>query len=559
MDMLPLSEKINIAEKPSDIIFADFPDRPGSAHVYKELKLGSKLALMLGDILEDYNLANLRGMQLVLFDDAILHLARIARIIRMPRGNVLIVGLGGSGRQSLIRLAAHIGGCRFETVEVTKSYGQQEFREDLKKPLRVAGEKKQQCVLYISDNHIIKESFFEDLNNLLNVGDIPNIWQSYEIDELVESVRPLAKEAGKPLGRDDVKAHFTSLVRSNLHVVLCMSPSGKQFRNRLRQFPSLVNCCTMDWFGPWPQHALLQVARRRTVTWAVDQRYTDKMAEACVHMHLSVEQASARFQSEMKRHNYTTPASYLELLNSYEGILKEMDQSIAARHSKLSNGLQTLIRTNSEVEEMQGQLIAIQPRLEQSQKDTLAIMKELSAQQQEVEAKQEIVRAEEAEVSKSADEAEELVLEAQNNLDNALPKYNVAIKADQSPDKSDISEVKSFARPPELVMFVLQAVSLLFNQPQTWEQAKKLMNAEFLGKLHDYDKDSLDEKMKSKPKANFINNPKFQPEVVESVSKAAKSLCQWVRALFDYSEVYQQHIKNISIQRNLNQINEYYQ
>ncbi|KAA6358077.1 MAG: putative dynein heavy chain, partial [Streblomastix strix] len=284
-------------------------------------------------------------------------------------------------------------------------------------------------------------------------------------------------------------------------------------------------------------HALLQVARRRTVTWAVDQRYTDKMAEACVHMHLSVEQASARFLSEMKRHNYTTPTSYLELLNSYEGILKEMDQSIAARHSKLSNGLQTLIRTNSEVEVMQGQLIAIQPRLNQSQKDTVAIMEELSIQQKEVEAKQEVVRAEEAEVSRSADEAEELAQDAQNDLSRALPKYNAAIKAVQSLDKSDISEVKSFARPPELVMFVLQAVCLLFNQPQTWEQAKKLMNAEFLGKLSDYDKDSLDEKMKSKLKALYINSPKFQPEVVESVSKAAKSLCQWVRALYEYSEV----------------------
>ncbi|KAA6360270.1 MAG: putative dynein heavy chain, partial [Streblomastix strix] len=87
------------------------------------------------------------------------------------------------------------------------------------------------------------------------------------------------------------------------------------------------------------------------------------------------------------------------------------------------------------------------------------------------------------------------------------------------------------------VMFVMASVCLLFNQPQTWEQAKKLMNAEFLGKLEDYDKDSLDEKMKVKLRANYINSPKFQPEVVESVSKAAKSLCAWVRALFDYSEV----------------------
>ncbi|KAA6386984.1 MAG: putative dynein heavy chain axonemal [Streblomastix strix] len=84
--------------------------------------------------------------------------------------------------------------------------------------------------------------------NLLNIGDIPNIWQS--------------EEAGRGVGRDDVMAYFNTLVRPNLHVVFCMSPSGKSFRTRLRQFPLLVNCCTLDWYDPWPSQALLQVAHQ---------------------------------------------------------------------------------------------------------------------------------------------------------------------------------------------------------------------------------------------------------------------------------------------------------
>ena len=42
--------------------------------------------------------------------------------------------------------------------------------------------------------------------------------------------------------------YFIERVRSNLHIVLAMSPIGDAFRNRLRQFPSLINCCTIDWF-----------------------------------------------------------------------------------------------------------------------------------------------------------------------------------------------------------------------------------------------------------------------------------------------------------------------
>ncbi len=41
---------------------------------------------------------------------------------------------------------------------------------------------------------------------------------------------------------------FTERVKDQLHVVLAMSPIGDAFRTRLRMFPSLVNCCTIDWF-----------------------------------------------------------------------------------------------------------------------------------------------------------------------------------------------------------------------------------------------------------------------------------------------------------------------
>lgn len=45
---------------------------------------------------------------------------------------------------------------------------------------------------------------------------------------------------------------FIEKSKKNLHVVLAMSPIGEDFKRRLRMFPSLVNCCTIDWFLPWP-------------------------------------------------------------------------------------------------------------------------------------------------------------------------------------------------------------------------------------------------------------------------------------------------------------------
>lgn len=47
-------------------------------------------------------------MDLVFFDYAIDHILRIARVLRQPRGNIMLIGVGGSGKQSLVKLASYM-------------------------------------------------------------------------------------------------------------------------------------------------------------------------------------------------------------------------------------------------------------------------------------------------------------------------------------------------------------------------------------------------------------------------------------------------------------------
>ena len=72
----------------------------------------NRVIVVRQDYLDDYNVSGGREMQLVFFRDAVQHVTRLARILRTDRGNALLVGVGGTGKQSLTRLACHVNSAR---------------------------------------------------------------------------------------------------------------------------------------------------------------------------------------------------------------------------------------------------------------------------------------------------------------------------------------------------------------------------------------------------------------------------------------------------------------
>lgn len=122
--------------------------------------------------------------------------------------------------------------------------------------------KGQKTVFLITDTQIKEEAFLEDIDSVLNTGEVPNIFAADEKQEVMEGVRPVAQVGNKhgELNPLALFAFFVNRCKDNLHVVVAFSPIGDAFRNRLRQFPSLINCCTIDWFQPWPEDALERVA-----------------------------------------------------------------------------------------------------------------------------------------------------------------------------------------------------------------------------------------------------------------------------------------------------------
>lgn len=125
-------------------------------------------------------------MSLLIFRYLLNHMSRISRVLRTSGGHALLVGVGGSGRQSITRLATQLAEYSLFQPKVTKNYGVADWRDYLKVALKTAGVEGKKVVLLLTDSQIPNEAILEDVDGLLNSGEVPNLFTKDEKQEIVE-------------------------------------------------------------------------------------------------------------------------------------------------------------------------------------------------------------------------------------------------------------------------------------------------------------------------------------------------------------------------------------
>ena len=524
----------------SHIIFGDYLTQgaSGEDRVYEEVKDLKALSQLLDEYLFEYNMTNPVQMNLVFFRDAMEHISRVARVCRLEKGNAMLVGVGGSGKQSCTRLATAMLEYKCFTVELKKGYDIVSFRDDIKRLFEQTGVAGKSVTFMLVDTQIVVESMLEDVNGILNTGEIPGMYAEDEKAKIISDMLPVCDALGIPASKDNCWATFVSRCQNNLHIVLCMSPVGDAFRRRCRLFPSLINCTTIDWFTPWPDDALLSVATKLMEPMDLGSEEMNRaVAEMCVKVHQSTNQLSLQYLSELRRNYYITPKSYLDLIGLYLELLGEKRTEKKGARDRLVNGLEKLHECNGLVADMEATLTKLAPVLKEKSEATAKLLIVVAKDQGEAEEMAIVVNKEADAAKTTAAEVQVIKDDAQADLDKALPALEAAVTALSSLNKNDITEIKSFAKPPPLVQTTMEAVCILKGEKPDWDTSKKLLSdGNFLQSLFDFDKDNISDPVLKKL-AKYIANPDFNPDSVGRVSKAAKSLCMWACAMDTYSAV----------------------
>lgn len=325
-------------ENPENLIFCNFTQGISGDKQYDQI-LNDNLKLHINEALREYN-DNNAIMNLVLFEDAMKHVCRITRIVMPSQGHALLVGVGGSGKQSLSKLASYIMGFITYSITISSTYSIADLKTDIQSLYFKTGVKQESYLFMFTEGQIANERFLVYINDLLSSGEIADLYTGDEKEVIINQLRAKCKAERGTDNRDMVWTYFIDKVKANLHMALCFSPVGESFRRRARQFPALVNCTTIDWYQDWPYEALLSVSENFLSSIELDdEEIRPQLVEFMPYSFKIVNDLCKQLKDQEKRSVFTTPKSFLELIQLYTTMLGSKKNQLEEAKDRYESGL----------------------------------------------------------------------------------------------------------------------------------------------------------------------------------------------------------------------------
>eukprot|EP01083_Nonionella_stella_P096780 272139_1 len=515
--------------------------------------------------LKDYILQRLKvfneeelDVQLVIYDELLDHILRIDRVLRQPLGHLLMVGASGAGKTVFSRFVSWLNGMTTFQIKVHKDYSAEDFDMDLRGVLIQSGVEQQKMTFIFDESNILDTAFLERMNALLASGEVPGLFEDAEYMQLIMKLREAARKDGLIIDtEEELYQMFTTHVQNNLHIVFTMNPAGGDFSNRAATSPALFNRCVINWWGTWPQDALLQVAAEFTESCDLnigvppelrteEKEYKEEdegkdkeiygvhlsVSQTIVQFHQMVEKVMEYLANQMVRSTFVTPRHYLDLIHHFVALFDEKRQQLEDQQKHLNTGLKALKETEEEVARRQVELDAQAKELNEQQKNAKETLEQMMVAEKDASKKRKDAIRVSGEVDEEMKRINKRTNDVESELAEAKPALEAAQKAVSNINKKQLNEIKSLKKPPQVVDMTMRAVGTLMGKKiKAWKDVQKMLGSnDFIPAILKFDTNKVKEKTRKKINKDFMSNPDFTFERVNKASKVAGPLVLWVKS-----------------------------
>ncbi|XP_069111191.1 dynein heavy chain domain-containing protein 1-like isoform X1 [Argopecten irradians] len=559
------------------------------------------LADALNTCLNVYNAGTSQRLELVFFSEALRHAARLSRVLAIPGGHALLLGMTYStGRATLVRLASYIAHCKkapgsccrrkcrglFEPKPQTDvSRNHQIVREHIKRACHHTGILGKPTVLLIHED--LGMDCLADICCLMAEGTSPGLYTDDEVQAIVSQMMPGGVQTKRVDKIEQAFERYLKKIRQNLHIIVCLNYRGNSYssdvrnlHDKLNLYPNLLKyASSVDMYHPWTYEAYVKIAE----VWLQDQRskisipwhptrMLDQMAmtsQAMAYMHLSAKNIIERqFCHQREPLRFYSPLTFMEFVHLFRVISAFIVKKERENIGKHEQALSKVNEAFGSINQFKRQVSALTPQHKAAMDEIKELVEQVEEHREQYIESLDKCKAQEQKIEELQTPLEDLRREAQTEFDKSNkrqrkgpvvehftstqykvnPNYQAALTALSVLHKKDLEEVRSYRDPPQIVQFVMKALCLLFNVPQDWENAKLLLIKEnVVEDMMFYDKDNIPNDI-FEQLGRIVQHPLFQPELIRRVSLAAAGVCFWVHAVYKYAHIYrnmQPRLKNL--------------
>eukprot|EP00753_Platysulcus_tardus_P018898 PLAT7033.16.p1 GENE.PLAT7033.16~~PLAT7033.16.p1 ORF type:complete len:2120 (+),score=705.71 PLAT7033.16:663-6362(+) len=507
---------------------------------YREMRDLKRTVDIMNTHLREHNHMSTSPLDLIMFQFAIEHMSRLSRIMQLPQGHGLVVGMVGSGRSSLAKLVAFVMKSDYHITDGLLRMPA--WHALLKSALQSAGIANQKTMLVIRDVCIGDELLLEDVHNLLTQTELATLYAQHEVEAIARQVKRHADAVGSSTPTNttaECMSKFWRAVWRNLHVLMLFTPSSDRFLERLRLVPTLTTRAIIDWVPAWPEDALMGMASSRLSS------FNNSVATLCTKFHLTARE-EMQVAVEAGRPCYTSPASFTTLLalfhRVYSDLVGEREELQAMRESTVMafESVSKFVVSGGLMPSLKRDSAAAQSRLDAAQGELEAISEEYKQLCT-------AVFQEDLAMQGFENTCKELRADLDEELSSVLPPLREAESALLELLAEDCLSLAELPpkRVPQSMKLLMEALCLLLGiRPgkrgrsikDYWMPGRKLLSdsAMLVDRLVNFSDMSSRADEFDRIRKHILASPLLYPSFLADVSPVALALGNWLTSLSDY-------------------------